>query len=276
MTITATVPLAGAERPNMNSIAFASCLGTIIEWYDFLIYATAAALVFNKVFFPTFTYRTMEEFNQAPPPGWQARDREADYFRLQNEWRLQRRLAEHDHAADNDPRYPNRHDFVIMPAIPWDPYQSDFWYNEIPNELQSLLKSGDREGAARLAQRDHLDAYPSVPHTWAKMAEGRFCGGGLVALKPRVLPALRGILDDLGAARKSPLRLASLLGWDIMPRFALGSLTIAAAERRATAILNAPAGAIASSYPELAVNVDRASDVALANGLLEAAPKYTE
>jgi MFS transporter, MHS family, shikimate and dehydroshikimate transport protein len=54
MTITATVPLAGAERPNMNSIAFASCLGTIIEWYDFLIYATAAALVFNKAFFPTF------------------------------------------------------------------------------------------------------------------------------------------------------------------------------------------------------------------------------
>ena len=126
-----------------------------------------------------------------------------------------------------------------------------------------------------VSQRDHLDTYPSVPHTWAKMAEGRFCGGGLVALKPRVLPALRGILDDLGAARKSPLRLASLLGWDIMPRFALGSLTIAAAERRATSILNAPAGAIASSYPDLAVNVDRASDVALANGLVEAAAKTT-
>src|SRR5271154_4717131 len=54
MTITATGPVAGIERTKINAIVFASCLGTIIEWYDFLIYATAAALVFNKAFFPTF------------------------------------------------------------------------------------------------------------------------------------------------------------------------------------------------------------------------------
>ncbi|WP_246688007.1 MFS transporter [Methylobacterium sp. WL120] len=37
----------------MRQIILASMLGTIIEWYDFLIYGTAAALVFNKLFFPS-------------------------------------------------------------------------------------------------------------------------------------------------------------------------------------------------------------------------------
>jgi GTP:adenosylcobinamide-phosphate guanylyltransferase len=126
---------------------------------------------------------------------------------------------------------------------------------------------------AIVEKRDHLARYPAVPHTWAKLAEGRFCGGGVVALKPRVLPALREVLDDLGAARKSPLRLAGLFGWDILLRFAVGTLTIAGAERRASAIVRAPAGAIRCRHPEIAVNVDRVTDIALANGLVSAAAK---
>ena len=35
-------------------VALASLIGTSIEWYDFFLYNTAAALVFNKLFFPTF------------------------------------------------------------------------------------------------------------------------------------------------------------------------------------------------------------------------------
>jgi MFS transporter, MHS family, shikimate and dehydroshikimate transport protein len=54
MTITTAASMEDIDRSKMNSIVFASCFGTIIEWYDFLIYATAATLVFNKAFFPTF------------------------------------------------------------------------------------------------------------------------------------------------------------------------------------------------------------------------------
>jgi MHS family shikimate/dehydroshikimate transporter-like MFS transporter len=38
---------------SFRTVAFASFVGTTIEWYDFFLYGTAAALVFNKLFFPT-------------------------------------------------------------------------------------------------------------------------------------------------------------------------------------------------------------------------------
>lgn len=41
------------EVGKMASVVFAGSIGTIIEWYDFLIYGTAATLVFNTLFFPT-------------------------------------------------------------------------------------------------------------------------------------------------------------------------------------------------------------------------------
>jgi len=41
-----------AAQPRMGRIVAASAVGTIIEFYDFTIFGTAAALVFSKVFFP--------------------------------------------------------------------------------------------------------------------------------------------------------------------------------------------------------------------------------
>ncbi|HET9194256.1 MAG TPA: MFS transporter [Vicinamibacterales bacterium] len=38
---------------SVRTVAFASLIGTTIEWYDFFLYGTAAALVFNRLFFPT-------------------------------------------------------------------------------------------------------------------------------------------------------------------------------------------------------------------------------
>jgi metabolite-proton symporter len=44
-----------ATKPaRIKLVALASLVGTAIEWYDFYLYGTAAALVFNHLYFPTF------------------------------------------------------------------------------------------------------------------------------------------------------------------------------------------------------------------------------
>ena len=56
------MPIPGQPEPELDKptlrttrkVAFASLIGTTIEWYDFFIFGTAAALVFNEVFFPSF------------------------------------------------------------------------------------------------------------------------------------------------------------------------------------------------------------------------------
>lgn len=50
MVSPATAPKAPSD---IRRIVAASLIGTTIEWYDFFLYGTAAALVFNKLFFPT-------------------------------------------------------------------------------------------------------------------------------------------------------------------------------------------------------------------------------
>lgn len=58
-TATPTPPTSPGHNPgpppsSIRKVIVASVIGTSLEWYDFFIYGTAAALVFNKLFFPEF------------------------------------------------------------------------------------------------------------------------------------------------------------------------------------------------------------------------------
>ncbi len=45
---------AGVPLSERKQVVWSSVIGTTVEWYDFLIYGTASALVFGKLFFPSF------------------------------------------------------------------------------------------------------------------------------------------------------------------------------------------------------------------------------
>ena len=88
-------------------------------------------------------------------------------------------------------------------------------------------------------------------------------------MRPRALASLERFLDRLGNARKNPARLAAIFGWDVVARYSVGRLGIVNLERRASELLGVRAAAAPCTHAEIAVNVDRPSDVALATRLVE-------
>ncbi len=137
------------------------------------------------------------------------------------------------------------------------------------DEFIGLARAGGADLAYACVERAvHEASFPGVPHTWASLRDGTFCGGGLVAMRPCVLPALEGLLGRLGAARKNPIALAAIFGPSVLARYVLGGLRIAHAERRASELVGARIVAAVCRHAEIAVNVDRESDLALAERLV--------
>lgn len=118
-----------------------------------------------------------------------------------------------------------------------------------------------------LERATHTAKFPEAPHTWARLKDGTFCGTGFITMRPRVWPALERVIERLGRARKNPVKLASLFGWRILMRYAMGRLTIGHAEARASYVIGAKVRAVISPYAEIGINVDRVSDIALAEKL---------
>lgn len=168
----------------------------------------ALLVVYNgQAYFPSFQYFSMATFAQTPPPGWSTGDIETEYLRLQREWQVERYLHERESAAAGgnaaaqaatDAKYPNRGNYVIMPPIPWDPYVSDFWYNEILNEIQVELTAGNRETAERMARRDGLTELAELIYSGeiaALLADrAKSPTGNLIGLaRGGALPSLAGL-----------------------------------------------------------------------------------
>jgi molybdopterin-guanine dinucleotide biosynthesis protein A len=119
-----------------------------------------------------------------------------------------------------------------------------------------------------LEKRVHMAKFPQVPHTWAPLRDGTYCGTGFITIRPRVFPSLERFIEQLGKARKNPLHLARLFGARVLLRFAFRRLSITQAEERASYVIGAPVRAVVSPYSEIGVNVDRGSDIALAEALV--------
>src|SRR5690606_12610289 len=101
--------------------------------------------------------------------------------------------------------------------------------------------------------------FPEHERTFVKLRDGSFTGANLALLSRQGATALLPLIDRLFRARKNPLALASLMGFDVFLSFLTGAITLARLERRAEDLLGLPAKVVIAEDAELAADVDRAS-----------------
>ncbi|MBI2252689.1 MAG: nucleotidyltransferase family protein, partial [Armatimonadetes bacterium] len=133
--------------------------------------------------------------------------------------------------------------------------------------LENFLKECEKEEAqiyySFVRKENHLKKFPKIRHTYVKLKEGVFCGGGLILLNPKVIAQAEKLFEKITENRKNPLKLAQILGLKTIFKFIFKTLSIKDLEERASYLLETKVKGIESLYPEIAVNVDHLLELKL-------------
>ncbi len=110
--------------------------------------------------------------------------------------------------------------------------------------------------------------FPGVSRTYVTLQEGTFTGGNLFIIRSRVVDQVMDIAQELVRRRKSPLAMAQLFGLGLVLRYIFKRLSIPAVEKRFGAVTGVTGKALISGYAEVGVDVDKPSDLHLAQAYL--------
>jgi hypothetical protein len=102
--------------------------------------------------------------------------------------------------------------------------------------------------------------FPNAPAHATVIGGERVANGSAFMIPAGAARRITQVSQQFFDARKSLLRMATLLGPQLLFKFALRQLRIADIERRASAVLSVPARAIRDCAPELCYDIDDLDD----------------
>lgn len=111
--------------------------------------------------------------------------------------------------------------------------------------------------------------FPGVKRTYVTLKDGTFTGGNLFMLRISIIDKVLDMAEKLVARRKNPVAMARLFGFSLILAYFTGRLSIEAVEKRFNQVMGIKAKAIISSYAEVGVDVDKPSDLELAQKYLK-------
>ena len=149
-----------------------------------------------------------------------------------------------------------------------------------PDALEDFLQQAAASGADLCCSYVPLalcrEKFPEMKRTAVKTAEGQFTLGNVMLVNPSFLIANQAAIAQAYAARKSPVKVAKMLGAGLLVRLLAAQLvlprllTVKALELSVSRLLGhgGRAAGICSAYAEIGTDVDNPEDVAIARRLL--------
>jgi molybdopterin-guanine dinucleotide biosynthesis protein A len=110
--------------------------------------------------------------------------------------------------------------------------------------------------------------FPGCPRTYVRFRDGRFTSGNIALVARGFVVDRREKIHQAFSVRKSPLKMAALLGPMAALGLALGTASIEGLANRAAKVLHCTVCVVQSRHPEIAFDVDKPSDLELAQEAL--------
>jgi hypothetical protein len=105
------------------------------------------------------------------------------------------------------------------------------------------------------------EAFPGMRRTTLRLREGSFTGGNLAVMRTDLMKSALPILESAYEARKSPLRLARMVGWGTLFRVVLAravpqTLGLRDLERSVGRLLQVTVRAVQTDFAEVGADID--------------------
>jgi len=113
------------------------------------------------------------------------------------------------------------------------------------------------------------EKFPGVARTYVRLREGVFTGGNLFIMRKAMIPKGLEFAKQMVENRKNPLKMARILGISLAWKLIWGRLAIPVIEKRFYDMTGIRGKAVISDYAEVGVDVDKPSDLELAQKYLE-------
>lgn len=132
---------------------------------------------------------------------------------------------------------------------------------------QSLARGSDISYPL-VRKEDMLEQFPGSERTFVRIADGSVTGGNMMLMTPEIAVRAQAIGQKLFETRKSPVRMARVVGVRFMWRILVGTLVPADVESKLGELTGGTCSAIYTTHASIGADVDKPIDVVVSERVL--------